>query len=96
MQNHRVPDGVKFVDLEKLSNNAEFLTDLVSDYDRQELESVLESGSKYGVMFIDDDNVAIHNISKKELNILSNLKDYELDVEFFFRNIMNLIQYINQ
>lgn len=79
LQNHRVPDGVKFVDLEKLSNNAEFLTDLVSDYDRQELESVLESGSKYGVMFIDDDNVAIHNISKKELNTLSNLKDYEFD-----------------
>lgn len=79
LQNHRLPDGVKFVDLEKLSNNVEFLTDLVSDYDRQELKSVLESGSKYGVMFIDDDNVAIHNISKKELTTLSKLKDYEFD-----------------
>lgn len=79
LQNHRLPDGVKFVDLEKLSNNVESLTDLVSDYDRQKLKSVLESGSKYGVMFIDDDNVAIHNISKKELNTLSNLKDYEFD-----------------
>ncbi len=79
LQNHRLPDGVKFVDLEKLSNNVEFLTDLVSDYDRQELKSVLESGSKYGVMFIDDDNVAIHDISKKELTTLSKLKDYEFD-----------------
>lgn len=79
LQNHRLPDGVKFVDLEKLSNNVEFLTDLVSDYDRQKLKSVLESGSKYGVMFIDDDNVAIHNISKKELTTLSKLKDYEFD-----------------
>lgn len=79
LQNHRLPDGVKFVDLEKLSNNVEFLTDLVSDYDRQELKSVLESESKYGVMFIDDDNVAIHNISKKELTTLSKLKDYEFD-----------------
>ena len=74
LQNHRLPDGVKFVDLEKLSNNVESLTDLVSDYDRQKLKSVLESGSKYGVMFIDDDNVAIHNISKKELTTLSKLK----------------------
>lgn len=79
LQNHRLPDGVKFVDLEKLSNNVESLTDLVSDYDRQKLKSVLESGSKYGVMFIDDDNVAIHNISKKELTTLSKLKDYEFD-----------------
>lgn len=79
LQNHRLPDGVKFVDLEKLSNNVGFLTDLVSDYDRQKLKSVLESGSKYGVMFIDDDNVAIHNISKKELTTLSKLKDYEFD-----------------
>lgn len=79
LQNHRLPDGVKFVDLEKLSNNVESLTDLVSDYDRQKLKSVLESGSKYGVMFIDDDNVAIHNIAKKELTTLSKLKDYEFD-----------------
>lgn len=79
LQNHRLPDGVKFVDLEKLSNNVESLTDLVSDYDRQKLKSVLENGSKYGVMFIDDDNVAIHNISKKELTTLSKLKDYEFD-----------------
>lgn len=40
---------------------------------------MLKNGSKYGVMFIDSDSVAIHNISKKELNTLSNLKDYEFD-----------------
>lgn len=81
LNNHpQLSDGIKFIDLEKLSKNEEFLTSYsIDDYDRNELQSVLKNGSKYGVMFIDSDSVAIHNISKKELNTLSNLKDYEFD-----------------
>ena len=81
LNNHpQLSDGIKFIDLEKLSKNEEFLTSYsIDDYDRNELQSVLKDGSKYGVMFIDTDSVSIHNISKKELNTLSNLKDYEFD-----------------
>lgn len=81
LNNHpQLSDGIKFINLEKLSKNEEFLTSYsIDNYDRNELQSTLKDGSKYGVMFIDTDSVAIHNISKKELNILSNLKDYELD-----------------
>lgn len=81
LNNHpRLSDGIKFIDLEKLSKNEEFLMSYsIDDYDRNELQSMLKDGSKYGVMFIDTDSVAIHNISKKELNTLSNLKDYEFD-----------------
>lgn len=81
LNNHpQLSDGIKFIDLEKLSKNEEFLTNYsIDDYDRKELQSTLKAGSKYGVMFIDTDSVAIHNISKKELNTLSNLKDYEFD-----------------
>lgn len=81
LNNHpQLSDGIKFIDLEKLSKNEEFLTSYsIDDYDRNELQSVLKNGSKYGVMFIDSDSVAIHNISKKELNTLSNLKDYEFN-----------------
>lgn len=76
----KLSDGIKFINLEKLSKNEEFLTSYsIDDYDRNELQSTLKDGSKYGVMFIDTDSVAIHNISKKELNTLSNLKDYEFD-----------------
>lgn len=81
LNNHpQLSDGIKFINLEKLSKNEEFLTSYsIDDYDRNELQSTLKDGSKYGVMFIDTDSVAIHNISKKELNTLSNLKDYEFD-----------------
>lgn len=81
LNNHpQLSDGIKFINLEKLSKNEEFLTSYsIDNYDRNELQSTLKDGSKYGVMFIDTESVAIHNISKKELNILSNLKDYELD-----------------
>ncbi len=81
LNNHpQLSDGIKFINLEKLSKNEEFLTSYsIDDYDRNELQSTLKDGSKYGVMFIDTESVAIHNISKKELNTLSNLKDYEFD-----------------
>lgn len=81
LNNHpQLSDGIKFINLEKLSKNEEFLTSYsIDDYDRNKLQSTLKGGSKYGVMFIDTDSVAIHNISKKELNTLSNLKDYEFD-----------------
>lgn len=78
-KNHKLPNGVDFVDLEKLSYNNEFRDNPWIAQDIADLINHVNTGSKYGVMFTEDNEVAIHNISKKELETISNLENYEFD-----------------
>lgn len=76
-KNHKLPNGVDFVDLEKLSYNNKFRDNPWIAQDIVDLINHVYNGSKYGVMFTEDNEVAIHNISKKELETISSLEDYE-------------------
>lgn len=78
-KNHKLPNGVDFVDLEKLSYNNEFRDNPWIAQDIADLINHVNTGSKYGVMFTEDNEIAIHNISKKELETISNLENYEFD-----------------
>lgn len=78
-KNHKLPNGVDFVDLEKLSYNNKFRDNPWIAQDIVDLINHVYNGSKYGVMFTEDNEVAIHNISKKELETISSLEDYEFD-----------------
>lgn len=78
-KNYKLPNGVDFVDLEKLSYNNKFRDNPWIAQDIVDLINHVYNGSKYGVMFTEDNEVAIHNISKKELETISSLEDYEFD-----------------
>lgn len=78
-KNHKLPNGVDFVDLEKLSYNNKFRDNPWIAQDIVDLINHVYNGSKYGVMFTEDNEVAIHNISKKELETISSLEDYKFD-----------------
>lgn len=80
--NHKVPNGVKFINLEKLLNNDKFWKNPWVSSDKYDLTTHVYNGSRYGVMFIEDGEVAIHNISKKELETISNLEDYEFAPDY--------------
>ncbi len=79
---HQLPNGMKFVNLEKLSKNDDFFANPWVSSDRDDLFNHVYNGSKYGVIFVEDGEVAIHNFSKKELTTISNLEDYEFDPEY--------------
>lgn len=79
---HQLPNGMKFVNLEKLLKNGDFFENPWVSSDRYDLFNHVYNGSKYGVIFIEDEEVAIHNLSKKELTTISNLEDYEFDPEY--------------
>lgn len=79
---HQLPNGMKFVNLEKLLKNGDFFENPWVSSDRYDLFNHVYNGSKYGVIFIEDGEVAIHNLSKKELTTISNLEDYEFDPEY--------------
>lgn len=81
-KNHKVPNGVKFIKLDKLVNNDKFFENPWVSSDKYDLTNHVYNGSKYGIMFIEDNEVAIHNISKKELETISNLEDYEFDPDY--------------
>lgn len=79
---HQLPNGMKFVNLEKLSKNDDFFENPWVSSDKYDLINHVYNGSKYGVMFIEDGEVAIHNLSKKELTTISNLEDYEFEPKY--------------
>lgn len=81
-ENHKIPNGIEFINLEKLSKNIEFFESPWVSSDRYDLLNYVYTGSKYGVIFIEDDEIAIHNFSKKELETISKLQDYEFDSDY--------------